>query len=391
MLKVNHKKCTGCAACQNICPKDCIVLQEDDEGFRYPQIAADKCIDCGLCEKVCPIDKEIGNRNQSETPKAYASYSKDEEVRAKSMTAGIAYLCESCVIEQGGVVFGVVGDVLHKVEHKKAVTQEELLPMRGSKYLQSDVGYIYREVKEELLTGKTVLFTGTLCQVAGLYGFLGKEYDNLYTLDLICHGVPSGMVLKKYIRELEAENGSKVIAFYRDKERGWKPVCFSYVLADGRKISQRGQDNPYNRFFSTNMITRKSCQNCAYAKIPRVADVSVGDYLQGNKSDIHDKENQGLSLVTVNSKRGSVLFDKISEKICAAEYPLEEVVEESEHLAKSPKRNIYRRSCFYLIKKNSFSSVSKIMLPNGKVHKTVRRMYGILCYIYEFFRKDSLL
>lgn len=391
MLKVNYKKCTGCAGCRNICPKDCIVLQEDDEGFYYPQIDMDKCMDCGLCEKVCPVDKEMNSRNQSTIPKAYAGYSKDEEIRAKSMTAGIAYLCGRCVIEQGGVVFGVVGDVLHKVEHKKAATLDELSPMRGSKYLQSDIGYIYREVKAELLTGKEVLFTGTPCQVAGLYGYLGKEYDNLYTLDLICHGVPSGMVLKKYIKGLEKEKGSKVIAFYRDKEMGWKPTCFSYVFADGTKISQKGHDNLYNRAFVTNLITRKSCQNCGYAKIPRIADVSVGDYLQGNKGSIHDRENRGLSLVTVNSKKGFRLFGRITAQIYTAEYPMEEVIRESEHLAKSPKRNIYRRSYFYLIKKYSFASVNRIMLPNGKVHKALRRMYGVLCYIYEFFKKDSLI
>lgn len=391
MLRVNEKKCTGCGACQNICPKDCIVLTKDSEGFRYPKIDTRKCTDCGLCEKVCPIGEKAGSRNRSAIPKAYAAYSKEEEVRAKSMTAGIAYLCGRYVISQGGVVFGVVGDVLHKVEHKKAATLEELSPMRGSKYLQSDTGYIYREVKAELLTGKTVLFTGTPCQAAGLYGYLGKEYDNLYTLDLICHGVPSEMVLKKYITELEEEKGSKVTAFYRDKEMGWRPTCFSYVFADGSKISQRGHDNPYNRCFITNIITRKSCQNCDYAKIPRVADVSVGDYLQKDKARIHDRENKGLSLITVNSAKGSALLAQIMPQICAAEYPLEEVAKESEHLAKPPKRNIYRRTYFYLIKKYSFAGVNSIMLPRGALHKALRRMYGVLCYVYEFFKKDSLI
>lgn len=386
---INDKKCTGCAACMNICPKECIVLKEDDEGFRYPYIDREKCIDCGLCEKVCMVGKEKGSSSQFIMPKAYACYSKDEKVRAGSMTAGIAYLCGKCVIERGGAVFGVVGDVLHKVEHKKAVTLEELLPMRGSKYLQSDIGYIYREVKAELLDGREVLFTGTPCQVAGLYGYLGKEYDSLYTLDLICHGVPSKMVLKKYIQELEEEKGSKAIAFYRDKELGWKPACFSCVFADGTKLSQKGKDNLYIRAFMTNMITRQSCQDCEYAKIPRIGDVSVGDYLQGNKSEMHDKENKGLSLITLNSAKGFQLFDRIRREVYVVEYPLREVIKESAHLAKSPKRNIYRRSYFYLIKRYSFSGVNRIMLPRGVVHKILRRMYSVLCYIYEFFKKDS--
>ena len=385
MLKVKDEKCTGCAGCQNICPENCVSLQENEEGFCYPEIDRDKCRNCGLCEKVCPVYREGNIRNQSVIPKAYAFYSLDETVRARSMTAGIAYLCGRAVIQQRGVVFGAVGDVVHGVEHKKAASLEELSPMRGSKYLQSHMGYIYREVKKELLAGREVLFTGTPCQVAGLYGFLGREYSNLYLLDLICHGVPSGMVLKKYLKELEEETGGKITAFYRDKEMGWKPVCFTYVLDDGTKISQKGQENLYNRAFLTNLITRKSCQNCAYAKIPRIADMSVGDYLQGNKSSIHDKENKGLSLVTVNSEKGFRLFKMICSQIFAQEYPLEEVIKESEHLAKPPKRNIYRRTYFYLIKKHSFSGVNRIMLPRGELHRALRRVYGVLCYLYEFF------
>lgn len=391
MIKVNNEKCTGCYACQNICPKDCIVLQEDNEGFRYPKIDTEKCANCGLCEKVCPIDKGISNRNQSVIPKAYASYSKDEEVRARSMTAGISYLCSRYIIEQGGVVFGVVGDVLTKIYHTKAASLEELFPMRGSKYLQSEVGNIYREAKKELNTGKEVLFTGTPCQIAGLYGYLGKEYDNLYTLDIICHGVPSSMVFEKYISELEEKKGSKVLAFYRDKEKGWKPCYFSYALENGKKVSQSGQENPFNHAFTTNIITRKSCQNCDYAQIPRVADITVGDYYGGNKGEIHDRENKGLSLVTINSEKGRLLFNKIEQDISVTEYSLDEAVKESEHLAKSPKLNIYRRTFFYLIKKNSFFKVAKIMLPKGKMRKNIRRMYGVLCYIFEFFRKDSLI
>lgn len=391
MLKVNDQKCTGCYACQNICPKDCITLQENDEGFYYPNIDADKCIQCTLCEKVCPIEKGICNRNRSTVPIAYAAYSKDDDVRAQSMTAGISYLCGKHIIEQGGVVFGVVGDVINKVYHTKATTLSELSHMQGSKYLQSEVGNIYREVRTELNMEKKVLFTGTPCQIAGLYAYLGKEYDNLFTLDIICHGVPSRMVLKKYISEIEAEKGSKVVAFYRDKEKGWKPCWFTYILENGEKISLKGRNNPYNNAFITNMITRKSCQHCDYAQIPRVADITVGDYLQGDKSKIHDIENKGLSLVTINSEKGSILFASIRKEISAKEYPLAEVQKESEHLARSPKMNIYRRTFFYMIKKKSFFTVIKILTPRNIIHKNLRRIYGIVCYIYEFFKRDSLI
>ena len=392
MLTINYKKCTGCYACQNICPKDCINLVEDSEGFRYPQIDTDKCVDCHLCEKVCPIDKDIKNRNISVETHAYAGYAIDKEVRSASATAGIAYLCGKYIIEEGGVVFGVVGDVLSAVIHTKATSIEELAPMRGSKYLQSEVGNVYRDVKAELQTGRQVLFTGTPCQIAGLYGYLGQQYDNLYTLDLICHGVPSPMVLKKYISELEAKMGSKLVAFYRDKDfMGWKPVHFTYVLENGKKVTQKGWENPYNHAFITNIITRKSCQYCDYAQIPRVADVTVGDYIGGNKAKMHDINNEGLSMITVNSKKGSKLIQKLKDEVSLIEYPIEEAVKEGEHLGRSPKANIFRRTYFTLIKHCSFDKVDRIIMPKNIVHKYVRRGYGCLCYIYEFFKKDSLL
>lgn len=364
---------------------------EDEEGFRYPEINMDQCIHCSQCEKVCPVNKEIAGDHSFQKPKAYVAYSIDKDIRAKSVTAGLAYLCGESVIEQGGVVFGVVGDVLSKVYHNKAVTLDELSPMRGSKYLQSDVGYSFREVKEELVKGKMVLFTGTPCQIAGLYSYLGKEYFNLYTLDLICHGVPSGMVLKKYIEELETKAGCKVISFYRDKEKGFSPTCFSYVLENGSKISQKGLANPYNHAYITNIITRKSCQKCPYAKIPRIADITLGDCLKADKRQLFDKENKGLSIVTVNSPKGCTLFDRIRNQIQTVEYPVGEIVAESEHLAKTPKFNIFRRSYFFLIKKYSFTMVDRLLLPKNTVHKMVRRVYGILCYFYELFKEDSLI
>lgn len=391
MLTVNDKRCTGCYACQNICPKNCITLEEDAEGFRYPKIDTAKCVDCHLCEGVCPLGQKLQDRNKETKPKTYASYSKDREVRLRSTTTGIAYLCGKHILEQGGVVFGVVGDVLHKVYHAKAVDLEELYPMRGSKYLQSEVGYTYREAKEELEAGKKVLFTGTPCQIAGLYGYLGKEYENLYTLDLICHGVPSEMVFRKYICELEEACGCRVAEFYRDKEVGWRPVHFSCVLADGRKIVQKGRENPFNHGFTTNVITRKSCQNCEYAQMPRVADISAGDYFAEDKSKRHDPANEGLAMIAINSPKGAELFREIEEELQSTEYPVEEVLREGEHLGKSPKRNVFRRTFFWMIRRHTFATTTKLLLPMNKLHKTIRRGYGVLCYIYEFFRKDSVM
>ena len=200
MIQITEKsKCTGCHACVNACPKNCIGMVSDEEGFLYPEIRQTECVNCGKCEKVCPL-LNGKTKNPDALQIGYAAYNKDETIRLKSSSGGIFTLLAEWIIQQGGVVVGAaMTEDCKSVQHTIAETIEDLENLRGSKYLQSTIGTIFKTVKKYLDSGRLVLFTGTPCQIGGLYSYLGKEYDNLYTQDLICHGVPSPLIWKNYV------------------------------------------------------------------------------------------------------------------------------------------------------------------------------------------------
>lgn len=382
MLTTNKNDCTGCYACFNACPVHCISMELDNEGFRQPVIDHEKCIKCGKCQKICQQAKENAQRNKNHTASAYICIAKDKDIRVNSATSGVCFLLGQNIIEEkGGCVFGVIGDMVTSVFHQKCNTVSQLTATRNSKYLQSQIGSTYQEAKTELENGRTVLFTGTPCQIGGLYGFLGKEYENLYTIDVICHGVPSEKVFRQFIRETEEKQGQKVISYFRDLTSGWRPSKFAIRFEDG-SIDQVGSKCIYNRAFSTNLIQRRSCYSCSYAQIPRTADISVGDYFQPIDNIDYNTDNTGVSLVTVNSDKGRKLLSQL-DNINISPIDLSKVCHASEHLAKPPKKNIYRRTFLKSLEKHSYSQAARIWLPRTTVGKMFRRIWGIFCYVWE--------
>ena len=214
--KIPHDLCTGCGACYNKCPVDAISMSCDEKGYIHPKLNEEKCINCGLCLKACAIEHDF--RKNDSAPDCVAIWASDE-VRAKSSSGGMFSLLANQILEDGGVVFGsAFTDDFYGAEHRIAKTVDELKPLRGSKYVQSDIKQTYREAKQYLDANVPVLFTGCPCQIAGLYGYLGKDYPNLYTADLVCHGVPSASLLKTFIQEEEKKAGSKAVyVAFRDK------------------------------------------------------------------------------------------------------------------------------------------------------------------------------
>lgn len=359
---VEKNQCFGCYACYNICPTKCISMKLDEEGFRFPKIYEDACIKCRKCDEVCPARKERQNTTTDFEPIAYACYNKNDEIRRRSATGGIFFTLANYIIKNNGVVFGVVGNLLDRVYHTMGTTLDDIIKMCNSKYLQSDVNNTFAQAKEQLEMGKFVLYSGTPCQIAGFYGYLDKQYDNLYTVDLICHGVPSEIAFHKYIDELEKKKKSKVIKIYRDKTPGWRPVHFTYVFENGLKETYSGANNIYNRGFTTNLFQRLCCYSCKYYNVPRIADLSLGDYFL--KQLVHDQGNQGLAVVIVNTKKGETLFDSIIPEIFHHVYPLEQAIKENEHLSHAPLANKNRDKFFKLIRKKSFSRVTSKFLPS---------------------------
>ena len=302
--------CCGCGACDQVCPKNCISMVADSEGFLYPRVDEKVCVNCGLCEKVCPI---INRQSvSSETVAAYAGYTPDDELRQVSSSGGLFSVLARTIMKQGGAVAGAAFDEDFSVRHVLVEKQEDLRRLRGSKYVQSRMEDTYIRVRQLLKQGRPVLFTGVACQVAGLRTFLGKEYDNLYTVDVLCHGVPSPKVWQKYLAEQERRYSAKTVdVSFRHKRMGWK--SFSMVLDfDNQKQYQETLNlDPYMRLFLANICLRPSCHSCRFKDFPRPADLTIGDAWGIGKHMPELDDDRGTSVVLVNSPKGRQLWDTV--------------------------------------------------------------------------------
>lgn len=312
MLTVDYEKCTGCGACVQRCPKRCISWTQREFGFRYPQIDKDACVNCGLCEKVCPTDKAL------EVPveqKVYAAVHKDTEVLAKSTSGGAFTAIADAIFAQGGIVYGAAMLDDMQVKHIRTTGKDDFEGLRSSKYLQSDTGTTYQMVEQDLKQGKFVLYSGTPCQIDGLKNFLGKDYETLYTVDIVCHGVGSQAYFDKYM-DFARERYGKIKALrFRSKEyAGWSCVVVVVVVDSSdclKKIPYRDFDNYYYSYFLSGDIYRKSCYSCKYANTNRVGDFTLGDYWGVEALNLPLQTENGCSLLLVNNQHAMQLLDEI--------------------------------------------------------------------------------
>lgn len=312
MLTVDYEKCTGCGACVQRCPKRCISWTEREFGFRYPQIDKDACVNCGQCEKVCPIDKAL---EVSAEQKAYAAVHKDDEVLAKSTSGGAFTAIADAVFAQGGIVYGAAMLDGMQVKHIRTSGKDDFEGLRSSKYLQSDTGTTYQMVEQDLKQGKTVLYSGTPCQIDGLKNFLGKDYENLYTVDIVCHGVGSQAYFDKYMDYARERYGKIKALRFRSKEyAGWSCGGVVVVVDSSdclKKIPYRDFDNYYYSYFLSGDICRKSCYSCKYANTNRVGDFTLGDYWGVEALNLPLQTKNGCSLLLVNNRHAMLLLDEI--------------------------------------------------------------------------------
>lgn len=315
MIKIEDKsKCSGCYACLSACPRQCIVMQMDEEGFLYPEVDQTECTACGLCEKICPV-LHSEKQEESEILSAYAAVNKNEETRMQSSSGGIFTLLAEYILNQGGVVFGAAfaGDY-KSVCHVVVKDTSELWKLRGAKYVQSSIGDCYVQAKEFLEAGRSVLFTGTPCQIEGLKAYLHRDYSNLYTQDLICHGVPSTVVWKEYVkfREKRAKNFVKKVEF-RYKKYGWKrySILFEF-MNDGQYCKKCSQDR-YMEGYLKNIYLRPSCYQCVFKKWNRKSDITLADFWKIEEIFPEMDDDKGTSLVFIHSEKGKYLWDAVKE------------------------------------------------------------------------------
>ena len=297
---VDKSKCCGCAACAQRCPKQCITMLQDKEGFLYPTVDAVKCIDCGLCEKVCPV---INARKERLPQKVYAAKNHDEEIRRQSSSGGIFTILAETTINAGGVVFGVMFNENWEVLHSYTETVEGLAAFRGSKYVQSVIGNSYKQAEAFLKQGREVLFSGTPCQIAGLKRYLRKEYDNLLTVECVCHGVPSPLVWHEYLNDIKTKNDTDKIldVKFRVKSSGWKKYSVSLKYSNKQGTCQDDSilyyKNHYMQAFLSDFILRPSCYSCPAKAGRSGTDIALADFWGIEKLMLQFDDDKGCSLV----------------------------------------------------------------------------------------------
>lgn len=316
MIQIKDKAdCCGCTACASRCPKNAITMEPDTLGFKYPKVDLDKCIDCGLCEKVCAFNDNYDKSLNLKEPEIYAARHKDIH-EIETSRSGAAFIAISdYILENGGIVYGVGYKDHFRVAHKRATTKEERNEFKGSKYVQSDLDGIFRQVKEDLKQGNTVLFSGTPCQTAGLNSYIGKKFrENLVLVDIVCHGVPSPYIWQDYLTYLENKYKSKIIKVnFRDKSRiGWSGHIESFVFANKNKVEL----DVFKYLFGKNIMLRSSCGSCVFTNFNRPSDITIGDYWGWEKisKDFND-DNKGCSLLFINTIKGQILLNKISNNL----------------------------------------------------------------------------
>lgn len=373
---INKTSCSGCHACVLICPKQCISMQPDEEGFLYPSVDKGICVDCGLCEKVCSVMHPFPSRNPLAT---YASRSKQEKYLSAGSSGGLFQPLAERVIAEGGVVFGARFNEHWEVKHEQAETPEELPAFSGSKYVQSRTGNTYRKAEDFLKAGRKVLFSGTPCQIAGLYSFLKKTYENLYTVDFICHGVPSPKVWQTYLNEISGQLQQKYPGSplhltdinFRDKSSGWYNFSLSlrYTGKNREIINFREtiNKNLYFRGFLGNLYLRPSCHSCPCKEGKSNSDITLGDFWGIGKINPVFNDDKGTSAVMLNTPRGVLLWNTIETK--SKEVTLKDIASGNEALTQSPSCPSKRTLFFHELNQSS-DSLSNL------IRKYTRRSYG---------------
>ncbi len=320
---VDKNICTGCGACRNICPINAIEMKPDSEGFLCPEIIKDVCIECGRCYSICPSVQPVNK--PSARSKIFAAYY-DDEARMKSSSGGVFTALAKYAFSKGGSVVGAAWTEEHRVKHIIINDESNLDRLRRSKYMQSEIGDTFRKVKELLDKQSFVLFSGCPCQVAGLYAYLGKKPENLLTVDIVCHGVPSPLAFENYLKDI-AQGREVTDINFRDKSRGWGSTS-NISFSDGTKYYKGCNDDPYYIAFLNGISTRPSCGTCKYASPVRIGDITLGDFWGVSEIDPSYNDNKGTNLVMLNSLKGEKIFEEIKDRFnLVREVPFDAAIE----------------------------------------------------------------
>ena len=349
---VKKNKCTGCTACMNNCPKGAINFEKAKDGFKYPVIDKKKCINCALCKKVCPV---LNTSNNESINKCYVGYNSKSDERLKASSGSVFSLIAEYILNIGGIVVGAAFDKENHLKHIAVEKKEDLEPLKKSKYLQSDLEYIFSYIKDQIKERK-VLFVGTPCQVAGIKSFI-KNNENLITIDLICHGVPSPKLFEKYVKELEIKNNDKLINYdFRDKSTGWNTYSNKAQFKNKEIVTDR-RKNEYMQLFLSDIALRESCYNCNFKLGNKYSDITLGDFWGIKKCYPEMYNKEGVSAIIINTEAGCELFDSICNKMNYKKCKIDEIMAGNPSLKKSTAYNKKRELFFKDIDNLSFYEI----------------------------------
>lgn len=419
MIEIRNKQdCCGCTVCASVCPQHCITMVEDSEGFQYPLVDKGKCINCHICEKKCPVidrektvatpelDKTEINHRALEVaenlPEASVCFLKDEKLRQQSTSGGFFTALAQHVFSLGGVVCGVILDEKQKVIHDFVENEVALEKMRRSKYVQSNQVGIYQKVKKELESNRTVLYSGTPCQVVGLQSFLGHTYENLITVDVFCHGVGSPLYWEKYVQYISQKMNSPVKeVHFREKTYGYNSACLAVYFQNGKSVHKGHDDDWYWIAFSKNYIYRPSCYACAFKTINHSTDFTIGDFWNTRGLPEKFKDANGCSLVLCHSKKAQQLMDSVHSSLEITNIELEDALNvngghQASMLVTSPSVPVSREKFFDDIKRGANpEELCKAYLPisiKQKLNITLKPILyrmGVLEIVKKIKRKNK--
>lgn len=390
MIEIKKPKdCCGCHACYSACPKQCISMNEDKEGFLYPHVNIDNCIDCGLCEKVCPVLQYQQPKPKAQT--AFVVQHRDEKVLAQSTSGGAFTAIAKWILDKGGVVFGAHLNVQFEAEHCYVERYEDLWMFRNSKYVQSKIGETYKQVRDILKEGRFVLYSGTPCQLEGLFQFLrNKQYDNLYTIDVVCRAVPSPLVLRKYleIQKNLLSTDLKDVKF-RDKYHGYKYSSMSLLGKNGKEYHEGIDTDVYLRSFFSGTNIRQSCSVCKFRNRYRRTDFTIWDCFNIDEFSPELDNDKGATRVLCQSVRSVEIMNELISEMKVVEIDSEKAVCGVKELVSGPTLHPQREEFFADLNEKNAAEVFRKYFPITFRHRLEKqaRLWSNRLGVYKMMKK----
>lgn len=386
ILFEDKKDCCGCGACMNICPKQAITMVEDARGFVYPQIDYDKCIKCGACKRVCGYQQLPKLNNPKDN---YASATKNDKQLKKSASGGIFAAVAENILKNGGIVYGAAMQYEGKLipKHIRIDSVKDLIKLQGSKYVQSSIGDCYKNAKADLTDGKQVLFSGTPCQIAGLQKFLGKEYDNLLTIDIICHGVPNAKMFQDFIATKEKKFNGKIEKFlFRDKSKG-QGMTSLFAIRRGNKVENKiinGKVLSFFTLFLKSYTYRENCYSCPFAQKQRVSDMTLGDFWGFHEEypNLDKKWNlsneKGVSCIIVNTEKGQKCIEQNKDSLILMKSDFDKIAKHNDQLHTPSKSNPKREIIMNLYQEKGYDAVEEYYIKNFRIDRLKQNIRGMI-------------